>query len=212
MKKITIFRILLVTAILFFSMICYTVSAQTKGTIIDEWVTIKAPPPPELKPVTVDSKSTALLILDIQNRNCNAERRPRCVSSIPKIQSLLNDARSKGTVVIYSGNKSDIRKEIAPREGEPIVRSGVDKFFRTDLEKILKDKGIKIVILIGTSAHGAVLHTATAAALRGFQVIIPVDGMSASDPYAEQYTAWHLVNGPGSRSRTTLTRVDLIEF
>lgn len=118
--------------------------------------------------------------------------------------------------VIYSltrsADRSDIRKELAPVAGEPIVKSGVDKFFGTDLEKILKTKGIQTVILAGTSAHGAVLHTATGAALRGLKVIVPVDAMSAGDPYAEQYTAWHLVNGPGTRRQTTLTRISLIRF
>ena len=32
--------------------------------IIDEWANVKAPPPPALKPVTVDPKTTALLMLD----------------------------------------------------------------------------------------------------------------------------------------------------
>ena len=29
-------------------------------TIIDEWSSVKVPPPPELKPVTADPKTTAL--------------------------------------------------------------------------------------------------------------------------------------------------------
>ena len=37
---------------------------------------------------------------------------------------------------------------------------------------------------MGTSSNGAVLYTASGAALRGMNVIIPVDGISAVDPYA----------------------------
>jgi len=185
-------------------------------TIIDEWATIKVPPPPELKTVTPDPKVTALLILDIQKRMCNEERRPRCAASVSKIQRLLAQARANGLLVVYSltrsAEASDIVEEVAPLPNEPIVKSSVDKFFKTDLEDILRDKGIKSVILVGTSAHGAVLNTATGAASRGFEVIVPVDGMSASDPYAEQYTAWHLVNAPGTRRRTTLTKIELIKF
>jgi len=48
--------------------------------------------------------------------------------------------------------------------------------------------------------------------MRGFKVIVPVDGMSAGSLYAEQYTSWHLINAPGSRKRTTLTKFNLIEF
>jgi nicotinamidase-related amidase len=190
--------------------------AQAKDTIIDEWAGVKAPPPPELEPVTVDPKMTALLVLDIQNQNCNLDRRPRCVASLPGIQALLAECRRKGVPVVYSltrsASKADIRDEVAPIAEEPIVKAGVDKFFGTDLEGILRSKGIETVILVGTSAHGAVLHTATGAALRGFKVIVPVDGMSAGDPYAEQYTAWHLANAPGTRGNTTLTRMSLIGF
>ena len=191
-------------------------SGQAEQTIVDEWASVTAPPAPELQEVTVDPKTTALLVLDIQNRNCSAERRPRCVASLPKIQRLLAEAREKGMAVVYSltrgAAEADVREEVAPLEGEPVVKSGVDKFFGTDLEEILKAKGVQTVILVGTSAHGAVLHTATGAALRGLKVVVPVDGMSAADPYAEQYTAWHLANGPGTRRQTTLTRASWISF
>jgi nicotinamidase-related amidase len=190
--------------------------AQTEGTIVDHWANVQAPPPVELKPVTVNVRETAFLILDIEKRTCNAERRPRCVASVPKIQGFLDRVRAKGMPVVYSltgrGTPADIWPQVAPRTGEPIVKSSVDKFFQTDLERILQDKAIKTLIIVGTTAEGAVLHTATAAAMRGFQVIVPVDGVSAGTMYAEQYTAWHLVNAPGSRRRTTLTRFDMIEF
>lgn len=184
-------------------------------TIIDDWADVKAPPPPELKMVAVNPKETAYLILDIQYQNCDPEKRPRCEASVPKIKNLLAQARKKGMVVAYSlttkGEVEDIREEVAPLPGEPVVKTSADKFFNTELEKILREKGIKCVIVVGTAAHGAVLHTVTGAAQRGFQVIVPVDGMSA-DLYAEQYTAWHLVNGPGSRRQTTLTKFSMIQF
>jgi len=34
-------------------------------TIIDEWSSIKVPPAPELKTVTVEPKTTALLVMDL---------------------------------------------------------------------------------------------------------------------------------------------------
>ncbi len=190
--------------------------SSSENTIIDEWATVKAPPPPDLKPVLVDPEVTALLILDIQNQNCSPERRPRCVASVPRLRSLLTKARNRGMLVIYSltrnASEADIREELSPQSGEPIVKSGVDKFYGTELQGILEAKGIRTVILAGTSAHGAVLHTATGAALRGLKVIVPVDGMSAGNPYAEQYTSWHLANSPGTRRQATLTRINLITF
>ena len=183
-------------------------------SIIDEWLDVKAPPPPELEEVCINSGDTSLLILDIQYRNCSPEKRPRCVASVPVIKKLARACKDKGMEIIYSTTRdsspSEIRTELAPLQGEVVVSSGVDKFHDTDLGRILKDRGVETVVIVGTSAHGAVLHTATAAALRGLRVIVPVDCISAGELYAEQYTTWHLVNGPGSRRNVLLTRSDLI--
>ena len=185
------------------------------GNIIDDWASVKAPAAPALKPVTVDSKTDALLVIDMIKQTCNA--RPRCVETIPAVQKLLNEARAKGVTVIYSlgtqGN--DFVDALAPKSGEPSVKSGADKFINTELEKMLKDKGIASVIVVGTLANGGVLHTASQAALRGFKVVVPVDGMSSPNMdtlYTEQYTAWHLANAPVFGGRVTLTKVDMIKF
>ena len=191
------------------------ISPTIAGNIIDEWANAKAPPPPELKPVTIDPKTTALLMLDLFNPNCT--RRPRCIASMPTLKKLLTKARAQGVLVIYSVygkfTAADIMTDIAPVTGEPLVRSNVDKFASTDLDKILKDKAVQSVIVTGTAAHGAVLYTASTAAQKGFNVIIPVDGMSSENLYFEQVSAWLLANGTGGIGpKVTLTRSDMIKF
>ena len=183
------------------------------ASVIEEWDSVKAPPAPALKPVTVDPKTTALLMLDFMNQNC--AKRPRCVESLPAMKKLLDAARAAKVPVIYSfianTTAADVMKEVAPAEGEPSVTSGPNKFLRTDLDKILKDKGIQTVIVVGTAANGAVLQTASHAALTGYNVVIPVDGISG-DLYAEQYTAWNMVNAPGVSAKSTLTKSDMMKF
>src|SRR5271156_5663942 len=109
-------------------------------TIIDEWTSVKVPPPPELKPVTVDPKTTALLMLDFMYQNCG--KRPRCVASIPAVKKLLDEARAAKVMVVYAiitgTTTADVIKEVAPTADEPWIRSGADKFINTDLEKMLK--------------------------------------------------------------------------
>ena len=185
-------------------------------TIMDEWASLQAPPPPALKTPTIDRKTTALLLLDFNQQTCNPTRRPRCIASIPKVKTLLTEARAAGVPVVYSlgggGKPADIASDLAPAANEPVVSSGVDKFINTDLEKILKDKGVTTVVVTGTAAHGAVLYTASGAAMRGFKVIVPVDGMSAEMPYIEQYVAWHLVNAPVISPAMTLTTIGDVKF
>jgi nicotinamidase-related amidase len=184
------------------------------ATIVDEWPTVKAPPAPALKAVTVDPKTTALLMLDFVPPTCGT--RPRCLAQLPAMKKLLDQARASGMAVAHSvtgtTKPEDILKEVAPKAGEPVVQSSVDKFRNTDLEKFLKEKGIQSVIVVGTAAHGAVLNTATGAVLRGMKVILPVDGVSASDAYTEQYVAFHMTSAPAVSQNTTLTKTELLKF
>ena len=186
------------------------------GTIVEEWNSVQPPAPVELGAVMVDPAETAFLVLDIEERTCNMQARPRCVESAPRIGLFLAKARAAGMPVVHSltskGTPETILPEAKPLPGEPIVQSSVDKFFNTELEAILKKLGVKNVIITGTTAEGAVLHTATGASMRGLNVIVPVDGMSAGTLYAEQYTAWHLLNAPGTRARTSLTKLDMIDI
>jgi hypothetical protein len=47
--------------------------------VISDWSKAVVPPPPELKDVTIDSSTTALLLLDIMKANCTtASLRCRC--------------------------------------------------------------------------------------------------------------------------------------
>ena len=186
------------------------------ANIIDEWANVKAPPAPALKPVTVDAKTNALFVFDMVKPFCNAQRSPRCFASIPAIKQLIAAARAKGVTVIYSSvpniPKTAIDPELAPTGSEPFVQSYLDKFLGTDLEKILKEKGIQTVIAVGWIANGAILTTASELALRGFKVVVPVDGVSSLTAYAEQFTAWQLANGPVIAQKITLTTSDMLKF
>jgi nicotinamidase-related amidase len=187
--------------------------------IIGEWAGGKLPPVPELKPVTVDPKTTALLVLDMMKGNCGA--RPRCLATIPNVRTLLEAARAHGMMVVYNltgGGKVEdmVDLSLAPRAGEFMVKGsgGADKFVNSNLDQGLKDKGIKTVIVTGTSAQGAVGGTTNGAAQRGYKAVVPIDGMSAEDAFNELYAIWHIYKGGpvNLTSNATVTRSDLITF
>jgi nicotinamidase-related amidase len=195
---------------------CFTHAAAQ--TVIDEWESAKLPPPPALKAATINPAETALLVMDFTNQTCSMARRPRCAASVPKVQKLVAEARANGVLVIYSvavagSTAADIVKDLIPAAGELVLPPlGPDKFINSDLEKILKGKGIKTVVALGTQAQTSVLHTSAAAALRGFKVIVPVDGMSADNVFPELYTAWHLATAARISAQVTLTRLDMIGY
>jgi nicotinamidase-related amidase len=192
--------------------------AANGATVIDDWYSAKLPPPPQLKPVTLVPKETALLVMDFTVQTCTVERRKRCADSVPKVKKFVEEARGKGALIIYSvavpkSVPGDILKDLTPASGEEVLPPlGPDKFINSDLEKTLKDKGIKTVVAMGTQAQTSVLHTGGEAALRGFKVIVPVDAMSADDLFPELYTAWHLSTAARISAQVTLTRLDMIGF
>ena len=194
------------------------IGSAARADAISEWKDLAFPPAPELKPAKVDPATTALLLLDFTNQTCSQERRPRCAAQVPGLAKLLADARGKNVFVVYSvatagTDRKDILAPLAARDGDPVLPPlGPDKFINSDFEKMLKDKGIQTIIIAGTAAHTSVLHTGGEAALRGFKVVAPVDGMSSNEAFSEAYTAWHLVNAARIMNSVTLTRVGMISF
>ena len=194
--------------------------SPSAADVISDWTTAVAPAPPELKEVTVDPSTTALLFLDIMKGGCTA--RPRCVAEVPNFKQLHDEARAHNMFLwnslVGSNGKAtpdDVKDPaIKPRAGEWYRQNGPDKFLGSTLEATLKQAGIKTVIVCGNSFQGATVGTASGAAQRGYKVIVPVDCSAGEDAYHEQYAAFHLAKGGpvGVTSNVTLTRSTMIKF
>ena len=184
--------------------------------LIGEWSSIQLPPPPELKQVKVDPKTTALLLFDFMQENCGA--RPRCVEAVPKLKALMDKARAANLLVAYTfpGNGKVIDESIAAHPGEVVdqKQGGPDKFIGSDLDERLKAHGITTVILCGTSAQGVGIGTGAGAVQRGYKVIYPVDCLPSESAFREAYAAWHMGGGgpPVTVKSVTVTRSDMITF
>jgi nicotinamidase-related amidase len=145
---------------------------------------------------------------------------------IPKVQQLLDEARAKSVYIIYAlfpgpspatfpdPKISDYVPELAPKGGEPVVTAFVDKFSvagkDTGLEKMLKDRGIKTFIPVGVASHNGVLFTSVSTAFRGFDVVVPVDGMAGNNAYEDQLTDYTLTSSIAYK--VTLTSIDMMTF
>jgi len=197
--------------------LCLTIMPVHAGNIIEEWSQVKAPPPPALQAVRIAPASTALIVMDLSTKTCTKARWPRCVPTLPSVARLVREARASGVLVLYSligqDGRRDIPRAFAARPSDTVLTgAGPDKFLGTDLGAILKDKHIKTLITVGSLAEGAVLNTASAAALRGLHVIVPVDGMSSNTLFGEQSTVWYLAHAPRVSQHTELTTVRRIRF
>jgi nicotinamidase-related amidase len=138
------------------------------------------------------------------------------------VGAFLDRARAAGAHVVYSlATTGSVLPELAPWEGEPSVSTRADKFYATDLDEILRSRGVTTVVIVGVSANGAVLYTTFGANLRGYTVVVAEDGISADDPFAVLATRYQVLNQPGLNNpdntplmegRATLSRTDLITF
>jgi nicotinamidase-related amidase len=181
-----------------------------------------APALPAPVAVTLDPKSTALVVLDIINPTCSA--RPACNDSIPAIQALIKKARDASVPVVYTNTAAAnaIVPQVAPAAGDvTVVPTNADKFNNPDFDATFKAKKVTTLLLVGTRANGAVLYTAFEANVRGYTVAVAVDGISGSIPFETTVAEWQMLNQPGftnadnqplAEKLVTLSRGDLITF
>jgi nicotinamidase-related amidase len=192
--------------------------ATEAQNLVKEWSQVQIPPMPDLKSVSVDPTTTVFFMISMTQDNCNPKR-PRCLATISLIAKLLGEARDHHLLVIHSltrggSQKAQLIPDLAPRDGEPLIPAGPgpDKFIGSNLDDILKEHGIKTVIVVGTQAETAILHTGAGAAFRGYNVVVPIDGMSSNTAFPELYTAYHLATTFRIAEFVALTETDKISF
>jgi nicotinamidase-related amidase len=186
-------------------------------------ITLQMPPIPAPVAVTLKPASTAVLVFDVVEPICAS--RPNCLKTmVPAISTLLARARKAGITVGYGTREPTLSKwmpEVAPEKGDlTFVSYAQDRFFNTDLDKILKAKGVTTLILTGWKISGSVLYTSVGATLRGYTVVIPVDASLGPNDYEEVIGLYQILNQnsanptnqPLKEKTSTLSRADLITF
>ncbi len=198
-----------------------TFATWASADIIDEWDKVVPPPVPELKAVTLNGATTAVIIGDMNQVSCLSN--PRCKATLGPISKLAAAGRAAGAMFWYSvGGGPDEKADMLdpgfnPRSESEVERvNGPDKFRGSHLEEKLKARNIKTAIVCGHSFQGVGIGTATGLALRGIEVVIPVDCLASNNPYAtylEQYSVWHLYkSGNGVAPHVTITRSSMVTF
>ena len=181
-----------------------------------------APAIPAPAPVTLDAKTTALVVLDIINPTCST--RPACADSLPALQAIIKKARDAGVPVVYTNTAATnaIVPQVAPQAGDvTVVPTNADKFNNSDFDATFKAKKATTLLLVGTRSNGAVLYTAFEANVRGYTVVVAIDGISGAIPFETTLAEWQMLNQPGftnadnkplAEKLVTLSRGDLITF
>ena len=180
----------------------------------------EGPNRPEPKPLTLDSKSTAILVLDL-NARCDDPKQV-CSKITAPLGDFLDKARAAAVPIIYSVSATAKGKPIgelaAPlrrKESETVIYpDAFDKFYGGELQAFLKDKGAKTLIITGSATNNAVLYTATTAArMHRYGVVIPMDGVNASSRYEQEYAIHQFTVLPSEANKLfQFTNLSMISF
>ena len=158
--------------------------------------------------VRVDPARTALIVGDMQNdfvKEGGTLVVPSAEGTLPAIRRLLDLARDSGMKVVFVQDTHDegdpeweiwgehcregswgwqVVDELTPREDEATLRKPrYDAFYGTYLEHLLRLWGVDTLIICGTVANICVHYTASSAAMRWFNVIVPRDCISSFNDF-----------------------------
>ena len=185
--------------------------------------TLQMPATPGPAPVTLNAKTTALMVLDFVEDICAAQ--PKCRSQmLPAMVPFLEQVRKAGVVVAYgtrAHNMTHWLGEVAPIEGDIKIESTAqDRFYNTDLDKQLKARGITTVIMVGWKISGSVTYTSVGAMIRDYTVVVPVDTTAAATDYETAIGFYNVLNSgnanlanePLKPKAVTLSHTSMIAF
>ncbi|GAB6944403.1 cysteine hydrolase family protein [Vulcanisaeta sp. JCM 14467] len=196
--------------------------------------TVKIPEIEIKEEVQLPASSTAVIVVDMQNDFVKPSGKlyvSTAQATIPAIKKLLTKARDANVPIIYTQDwhfKNDpefriwgehcvmgtwgaeIVDELKPMPDDIVIRKRrYDAFFGTDLDYVLRHVvHATNLVIVGTVANICVLHTAGSAALNWYNVVVPIDGISALNEF-DYYVALRQVS---FLYTGVLTRVDGIKF
>ena len=219
----TLSRTVLLTSSLALALFCGAAQAQPAAQGGKPMMTLQMPATPDPARVTLDPKTTALMVLDYVEDICNSQANCK-TKMLPAMTPFMERVHKAGLTVAYgtrAQNQTKWLKEVAPAPNDiKIVNTAQDRFYNTDLDKELKAKGIKTLIMVGWKVSGSVTYTSVGAMARDYTVVIPVDTTSAGSGYETTIGFYNVLNSgnanlanePLKPNAVTLTRTDMITF
>jgi nicotinamidase-related amidase len=167
-----------------------------------------------MQDVELKASQTAVVLIDLQQGVMGYPTAPHTTSSVFAVAADLADRfRSRGAIIAYvrvdvanmirlavdqshrdpnAPPPPPTASEIVPEAGRQpddllITKRHWDAFGGTELEQMLRQRGVRTIVLCGVATHIGVESTARSAASRGFDVVLAEDATTSTSAEAHQY-------------------------
>ena len=145
--------------------------------------------PEELREVFLDRHDTAVITIDMHDGHLSTD--PDCPCPSPRgreiiepLNHFMDEARALGLPVIHvRWNRMSI--DVHDEDYMVTTKKRLSAFYPTDLELLLRNLGIRRVVLTGCMTDCCVINTAFDAANRDFRVVVPRDLTRGSEHLEE---------------------------
>ncbi len=95
----------------------------------------------------------------------------------------IGDLGPLGRVLVRGEPGHAIIPELSPLDGEPVVdKPGKGAFYQTDLDLLLRNRGVHTLIVCGVTTEVCVHTTLREANDRGYECVVPADGVASYFP------------------------------
>ena len=168
-----------------------------------------------MEPLSLDPRTTALVVIDLQKGIVGRQTAPHAATEVvARARRLAERCRQTGATVVlvrvayaadgrdrlaqpvdaapWSGavspDFSDIIPELGPKPGDLVVtKRQWGGFYGTELDLVLRRRGVRTLVLGGISTNFGVESTARDAWERGYEIVFAEDAMAAMAAEAHQF-------------------------
>lgn len=146
----------------------------------------------------------ALIVVDMQHDFTYGRfKNKKAISIIKNINKVIHFARKKGWIIIFTkdshikgdfefniwgehtlkdSNGARLVNELNVEDNDIFIEKRYyDAFFNTDLDGILREKGVKDVFICGVATHICVMHTSIGAFYRRYNIYLIKDCIASFD-------------------------------